>query len=143
MPPASPPTTSDGGRCRCDGGYEASVFSKRDNKKIRRTFAREAEAKTWRADAAAMLARGGLRVPRRTTLAEAWEAWHEGAVAGTIRNRSGDRYKPAAVRSYEQAMRLQVLPEFGAVRLADRDWVELQRFIYWLLEDGLPPQQSR
>ena len=68
----------EGGRCHCDAGWEASVFSKRENKKIRKTFPREAEAKSWRADALAALARGGLRAPKRTTVAEAWEAWQRG-----------------------------------------------------------------
>jgi integrase len=129
----------EGGRCNCNAGWEASVFSKRENKKIRKTFAHEAEAKSWRADALAALARGGLRTPKRTTVAEAWEAWREGADVGTIRNRSGDRYKPGAIRTYDKGMRLRVLPEFGAVRLSDLDRVELQRFIYRLLEDGLAP----
>ena len=91
----------DGGRCRCGGGYEASVFSKRDGRKIRKTFIREAEAKSWRADALSALARGCLRAPKRVTLDQAWDAWKAGAEAGTIRNRSGDRYKPSAIRGYD------------------------------------------
>ena len=47
----------DGGRCRCHAGYEASVFSQRDGKKIRKTFAREAEAKSWRTEALSALSR--------------------------------------------------------------------------------------
>jgi hypothetical protein len=35
----------EGGRCRCGAGYEAWVFSKRDGKKIRKTFALESEAR--------------------------------------------------------------------------------------------------
>jgi integrase len=66
------------------------------------------------------------------------EADH-GAVKGTIRNRSGDRYKPSAIRGYNQGMRLRVLPEFGPVRLSDLDRIDLQRFVYKLLEDGLAP----
>jgi hypothetical protein len=81
----------------------------------------------------------GLRAPKPTTLRVAWEAWHEGAKAGTIRNRSGDRYKPSAIRGYDQGMRLPVLPEFGAVRLADLDRIDLQRFVHRLQESGLAP----
>ena len=66
--------TRDGGRCNCNAGWEASVFSKRDGKKIRKTFAREAEAKSWRADALAALDKGGLRAPKPTAVAETWEA---------------------------------------------------------------------
>jgi hypothetical protein len=52
------------------------------------------------------------------TLAQAASEWHEGAKAGTIRNRSGDAYKPGAFRSYERALRLRVLPELGERRLS-------------------------
>src|SRR5215207_6700495 len=68
----------EGGRCTCKAGWEASVYSKRDGRKIRKTFAREAEAKSWRADALSALSRGGLRAPKPTTLREAREAWEAG-----------------------------------------------------------------
>src|SRR5215216_802068 len=83
-----------GGRCTCAPTYEAWVYSKRDGKKIAKKFAREAEAKSWRAEALSGLSRGVLRAPKPTTVREAWETWQEGAKAGTIRNRSGDPFKP-------------------------------------------------
>lgn len=64
-----------GGRCNCEPTYEAWVFSKRDDKKIRRSFDRESDAKAWRADALSALSRGGLRAPKPTTIEQAWEAW--------------------------------------------------------------------
>lgn len=127
----------DGGRCRCGAGWEAAVYSQRDGKKIRKTFASKAEAKTWRADASTQLARGELRAPKPTTLREAWEVWIEGARAGTIRNRSGDPFKPSALRAYEGAMRREVLPEFGPVKLADLRRPDLQAFADRLLVRGL------
>jgi len=69
----------NGGRCNCEPTFEAWVFSKREDKKIRKTFAREAEAKSWRTDALAALSRGGLRSPKPITVRQAWEAWREGA----------------------------------------------------------------
>jgi hypothetical protein len=33
-----------GSRCKCRAGYEAFVYSPRDGKKVRKTFARLAEA---------------------------------------------------------------------------------------------------
>jgi integrase len=128
-----------GGRCNCGAGYEASVFLPRENKKIRKTFKREAEARSWRADALAALSRGALRAPKPTTIREAWEAWHRGAEEGTIRNRSGDVYKPSALRSYERGMRLRVLPGFGSTRLVDVRRADLQEFADGLLADGLDP----
>jgi integrase len=133
------PARTDDKRCRCNGGYEAAVWSNRDRKKIRKTFVSEAEAKTWRADAVSALSRGGLRAPKPITVREAWGTWQEGAQAGAIRNRSGDEYKPAAIRSYERAMRLRVLNEFGATRLADIRRSDLQEFADRLLSQGLNP----
>jgi integrase len=127
----------EGGRCRCGGGYEASVFSKRDNKKIRKTFAREAEAKSWRRDALAALDKGAMRAPKPTTIKQAWASWYEGAKAGVIRTRSGDHFKPSALRSYERAMRLRVLPEFGANRLSDLTLPEVQAYVRELQAEGL------
>src|SRR5262245_60037867 len=37
---------------------------------------------------------------------------------GSIRNRSGDRYKPSVLRSYEIALRLRLLPELGGRRVS-------------------------
>jgi hypothetical protein len=42
-----------------------------------------------------------MRAPSQTTLQQAWEAWEAGAKDGTIRTRSGDIYKPFALRGYE------------------------------------------
>lgn len=128
-----------GKRCNCKAGWEASVFSKRDGRKIRKTFEREAEAKTWRTDALAALARGGLRAPKPVALAEAWASWYQGAKAGAITNRSGDPYKPSALRSYERAMRLRVLSRFGRVKLADLHRSDLQDLADDLLAEGKSP----
>jgi integrase len=133
----------EGRRCNCGAGYEASVFSKVDGKKIRKTFAREAEAKSWRADALAALDRGGLRASVPVTLVEAWRQWYEAAKTGAVRNRSGDAYKPSALRSYESAMRLRVLPALGHVKLADIGHSELQRVAHRLGADGLAPATVR
>lgn len=128
-----------GDRCRCGAGYEASVYSRRDNKKIRKTFARESEAKSWRSEASSALANGSLRTPTRTTVAQAWDAWIAGARSGAITNRSGDTYKPAALRSYERAMRLRVLPDVGRVRLTELRRPDLQDLVDKLAAEGLNP----
>ena len=92
----------DGGRCNCGAGWEASVFSARDGKKIRKTFARKTEAESWRADAKVAANRGALRPTRRDTrtLAEALLEFVEGMKAGTVRPKNRSRYKPNTVRSY-------------------------------------------
>jgi integrase len=123
----------EGARCNCEPAFEAWVYSKRDGKKIRRTFGRESEAKLWRADALVQLSKGAMRAPKPTTLREAWKVWLDAAKAGTVRNRSGERYKPSTLRSYETAMRLRVLPELGAARLADLSRGDLQDFVETLM----------
>jgi integrase len=129
----------DGKRCGCNAGWEAWVYLRRERKKVSKSFAREAEARSWRADALAAANRGGLRAPKPTTVRQAWDAWYEGAKASTIRNRSGDAYKPSALRSYERAMRLRVLPALGSMRLADLQRPDLQAFADLLLAEGLDP----
>jgi len=57
----------------------------------------------WRSDTKAALSKGTLRAPTRTTLEEAADDWLCAARAGIARTRSGDPYKPSALRSYEEA----------------------------------------
>src|SRR5947209_18621065 len=108
----------EGGRCSCQPSYQAQVWSPRDGTPIRKTFPTLAAAKAWRADAQGAVRRGTMQTPSQTTLREAAEAWLEGARSGVIRNRSGDPYKPSAVRGYAASLRRYVLPEFGARRLS-------------------------
>ncbi len=92
--------STGGGTCRCRPSFEAWVFASREGRKIRKSFPTVSAAKAWRADATVALRKGELRTPTRTTLQEAADAWLEGAKAGTIRNRSGERYKPSVMRGY-------------------------------------------
>lgn len=131
------------GRCNCNAGWRATVWSPRDGVKIRKTLAREGEAKSWRADAKRALDQGTLRASKPTTIREAWEAWFAGARAGTITNRSGDPYKPSALRAYERAIRLRILPEFKGARLADLHRPDLQEFADGLATEGLNPSTVR
>jgi len=56
-------------------------------------------------------------LPSKRTLREAAEEWLVAARAGIVRTRSDQRYKPSAIRSYQQALG-QVLPVFGDRRLS-------------------------
>jgi hypothetical protein len=101
--------------------FEAFVYLTREKRKIRKTFSTLAAAKSWRNEAATAATKGVLRAPKATTLREAWTAWLDGAQAGAVLNRSGNPFKPSALRAYEGAMRNRVLDELGAARLADID----------------------
>ncbi len=87
-------TGRENGRCSCNAGWEASVFSQRDGKKIRKVFPTKAAASTWRADAGSQIEQGSLRAPTKTTLREAAEAWLRGAESGEIRNAPGTPTSP-------------------------------------------------
>ena len=106
--------SSAGGRCSCTPSYRAIVWSARDGRRLTKSFPTRAEAKAWRVEAQADLQRG-MRRAGQTPLFEAAEAWLAGAATGTVRNRSGDIYKPSVVRSYEAALRLRVLPSWAPV----------------------------
>jgi integrase len=138
-----PAFTDPDSRCNCEPGYEAWVFSVKDGRKIRKTFRNLAEAKGWRADSTSAIRKGTLRSPSRLTIREAAEAWLKGAEEGTIRTRSGDAYKPSALRSYRASLEQRVLPEFGAVRLSALGRVDVQDYADSLLAEGLDPSTIR
>ena len=136
-------SSRDSGPCDCRAGWEASVFSTRDGRKVRRTFPTMAAAKAWRADAFAGLRRGTVRASHSTTVRQAAEVLVAGMTSGLVRNRSGDLYKPSAIRSYDDALRLHVLPELGALKLADVQRRDVQRLADDLLRSGRDPSTIR
>jgi len=134
-------TSSD--RCNCRPSYEACVYSARDGRKIRRTFPTLAAAKAWRADASSALRKRTLRAPSQATLREAADVWLAGALEGSIRTRSGDAYKPSALRGYEQALRNHILPDLGAAKFGEIARVDVQDLAERLVARGLDPSTIR
>ena len=122
---------------KCSCPWRASVYSPRDGKKIRRSFPTKAAATAWRDEAKTGVRKRVLRAPVPITLDEAAQAWLDGAREGLIRTRSGDTYKPAAVRAYEAGLRLRVLPEFGHRKLSDVTRADLQDFVDAMVAEGL------
>jgi integrase len=125
------------GRCRCP--WEASVYSRRDGRKIRKQFPTRADAIAWRDDSRSAVRKRVLRAPTQVTVAQAAQAWLEGARAGLIRPRSGDAYKPSAIRSYEAAWRLRIEPEFGRYKLSAVTRNDVQDLVDGLVALGLNP----
>jgi len=132
-----------GGRCGCTKTYQASVWSKRENKRIRKTFSTLAGAKAWRSDAYGAVRRGQMRSPVTVTLREEAEDWLRNAAAGLIRKRGGGVYKPSVLRSYETSLRLRVLPKLGAARLSEIQSVDVQDFVGEMEAQGLDPSTIR
>jgi integrase len=135
--------TRAGGACACQPSYQAQVFSPPDRRTIRKTFKGLAEARAWRQDSQVALRKGRLRAPTRTTLREAAEQWLSLAEAGVVRTRSGDPYKPSALRSYRGALTTRVLPALGHLRLSSITRNSVQDLVDRLVAEGLSPSSVR
>ena len=133
----------EGGRCRCQAGWEASVYSPKDGRKIRKTFQRKAEATSWRAEAKREIDRGTLRAAKATTLREAAEAWLEGIESGAIKNRDGNRFKPATIRGYRQSLEDYVLPVMGGEKFTAIVAGDFQALIDRWEGEGQEPATTR
>jgi integrase len=133
----------DGRRCNCQPTYQASVWSARESKRIRKTFPTLAEARAWRSETQTGVRRGTLRAPANTTVHEAADELVAGMKSGRVRTRSGDPYKPSAIRSYEAALRDHIVPRLGRTRLADVQHRDVQRIADDLLAQGRDPSTIR
>ena len=127
------------GRCNCKAGWEASIYLAREDRRITKTFRRETEAKSWRADAKRAADSGNLRAVSRDgrTLAEALREFIAGMQAGTVRPKGRERYKPNTIRSYERALRVHIAPTgIGGIKVADVRRRDLQALADELLGGG-------
>jgi integrase len=132
-----------GARCNCQPSYQASVWSARESKRIRKTFPTLAEARAWRSETQTGVRRGTLRAPAHTTVAEAANELVTGMRSGGVRTRSGDAYKPSAIRSYAAALRDHVVPRIGRTRLGDVQRRDVQRIADDLIAEGRDPSTIR
>jgi integrase len=136
-------------RCNCRRVYQAAVWSARDAKRIRKHFDQLGDAKSWRAESYGRLRRREMRAPSAMTFGEAAALWLLGVRAGAIRTRSGDRYKPSTIRSYEQALRGPrdrkggLLRELGHLKLSDLSLDDVQGYADRLLAAGAQPSTIR
>lgn len=131
------------GVCKCAPTFQASVWSKRDGKRIPKTFDTLAAAKGWRSDAGKLLRDGKMRAPTPETIRQAGEALIAGMRDGSVRKRGGAIYKPSVIRSYESSLERHVYPELGAHKTADVLFPDLQDFVDRLARAGLDGQTIR
>lgn len=136
-------SSKSGDACDCRPSFEASVYSKADAKRVRKTFPTLAEAKRWRRKMETARDAGTLRAPAKITVNAAAEQWLAKARTGEIQNRGETSYKPSVIRSYEQCLRLRVLPEIGAHKLAEITKGDLMRLVGRWRADGLDASTIR
>jgi integrase len=134
---------AQGARCSCSPKYLAEVFDRRSGKRIYQTFPTLAADKAWRSDAMRDIRQGVRRGPTGITLHQAAQDWLAGARDGSVRNRSGDVYKPSVVRSYEASLTRHVLPALGGHRLEAIDRLMLHPYVDTLVAEGLDPSTIR
>ncbi|HEY8844979.1 MAG TPA: tyrosine-type recombinase/integrase [Gaiellaceae bacterium] len=123
-------------RCNCEPSYQAHVWSKKDNRRIRKTFPTLAAARSWRTDAKKELKDGTMRAPTAETLRAFADVWLEGAEAGTILSRRRTPYAPATLRGYRRDFEVYIYPDFGALKLSDFSRFEAQDLIDRLISKG-------
>src|SRR3954451_1397338 len=122
---------------RCDCPWRANVYDHATKRRIFKTFATKSEAKLWRRDAQHAIAHGKMNPPGAETVEEALYDLIDGMRTGRVLNRSGRPYKPAAVRSYERAARLDAIPILGARKLVDVRRKHVQAYVDQLRARGL------
>ncbi len=132
------PGHRDDGKC-CSPTYQAHVFDAATGRRIRKTFASKSGAKRWRTDATVALRTGQLSGDRGPTLRDATDKMLAGMRSGNVRNRSGDPYKPSAIRGYTDTLRLRVLPALGDLRVREIRTQDVQKFVDGLGEAGCSP----
>jgi integrase len=133
----------DGARCNCEPTYQAAVWSKRDKKRIWRTFESLEGAKAWRVDALQAQRGGSLRARKAPTLDEAADEFLEKAASGAIRNRKGEPYKPGVIRAYRGVLANRLREPLGRYRLTDIQQADLILLVEGWLADGLDPSTIR
>jgi integrase len=122
---------------KCECPWEVFVYLKREQKKLRKTFPTQAEAKSWRADKIVASERGKLRAPTKKTIRQAAQEFLAGARDGSIPAAGGGRYKPATLRGYEVGLNKRVLPALGHMRLSDVQRRDVQDLADRLTSEGL------
>jgi integrase len=76
-------------------------------------------------------------------LNEAADEWLAAAETGLVRTRSGETYKPSAIRAYRQALSQHALPQLGHKRLTAITFTMLQDFADHLSAQGLSQSTVR
>lgn len=134
--------THQGGRCRCQPAYRASVWDPWQRRKIRRTFRTLQEALEWRRETERRATKRRHH-PAPLTVTELAHMWIEACARGAATRKGGRRYKPATVTSYARLLDQRILPHIGHLDATTLDRTDLQRLIDALARQGLAPNTVR
>jgi integrase len=124
-------------RCKCQPSYRVQVWDPRAGKLQRKTLRVKAEAISWRDDLRVAVRSGTVRPQSRTTCQQAADVLVAGMRDGTVLTRSGERYKPSAVRGYEIGWE-RVKADLGHLKLGEVARRDVQRVVDRMVADGVP-----
>lgn len=122
--------TKGGSRCTCTPTFQAQA--KKDPRTGRRptkTFPREQEAITWRAEQEMEIDKGTFRPGTRSTIRVEFATLFKAMEDGVVRNRKKQRYKPGVIREYKRDAKNHVEPAFGSARPQDLRGADVQRLV--------------
>lgn len=86
---------------------------------------------------------GALRAPAKLTVGQAADDLIAGMRDGTVLDRSGKRYKPATIRSYERSVNVAIKPALGEKALAAVSQGDAQALVDDLHASGLSASTVR
>ncbi len=87
--------------------------------------------------------RGTLTAERQPTVRQAADSLLDGMADGSVRNRSGDVYKPSVLRGYGAHLERHVLPALGGMKLDAVRRRDVQALCDRLVADGASPSTVR
>jgi integrase len=131
----------EGRRCNCTPTFQAQVWDGRAKRRHTRTFPSYEAARSWRHDVLVGVRTGAVIAPQRSirSVTDALDALVDGMRDGRILDRSGKPYKPATIRSYEQAARNYLKPALGLFRLDELRRADVQALVEAMRGRGLHP----
>jgi hypothetical protein len=108
----------------------ASGWDARSSRRSRRRPQRRRE------DTRGASRKGSMRASQPTTVQQAAETLRAGMEDGTIRNRSGERYKPSTVRGYREALKNYVYSTLEKHKLSAVDRRDVQAIVETMAKAG-------
>src|SRR5262245_57184568 len=122
--------------CKCQPSYQAHIWSRRDGKKLHKTFRTPGAAKNWRRNVEQALHQGTMRAPTPETVAAALDGLIQGMKDGTVRKKGGKTFKPSTIRGYTQSSDNHVKPYLGHIRFSELGFTDVQGFADCLMSQG-------
>lgn len=126
-------------KCNCTPTYQAKVYSKRDRRRITKTFRTKTEARQWQAEAKTEVRKGIRRAPGNKTIRDALEELVAGMKDGSVLTTGRYPFKPGSYYGYELHVQNTWIPRIGNRKVSAITRPELQRIVDDLSREGLAP----